>query len=52
MREQIVGQVAAKVRSSLEMDRVMQVAIREIGEALDLDEVEIRLVGEVKDEAA
>ncbi len=44
--EQITGQVAARMRESLDVDAVLQTAIREIGQSLNLTEVEIRLRGE------
>lgn len=47
--EQILGEVATRIRESLDMDTVLQTAIRQIGESLDMAEVEVRMVG---DEAA
>jgi GAF domain-containing protein len=42
-QEQLVGQVTARVRESLDMETVLQTAIRELGEALQMTEVEVRL---------
>jgi len=42
-REQLTGEVTARVRETLDMDTVLQTAIREIGEALGLAEVEVRM---------
>ena len=44
MREQLVGQVASKVRASLDIDSVLQSAAQGIGQALEIDEVEIHIV--------
>lgn len=44
-REQMMAQVAAQVRASLDLETVLQTAIREIGHAMDIDDVEIRLGG-------
>jgi GAF domain-containing protein len=42
-RERLLGDMTARVRETLDMDTVLQTAIREIGEALDLAEVEVQL---------
>lgn len=42
-REQLVGEVTTRVRESLDMDAMLQTAIREIGDALGLAEVEVRM---------
>ena len=44
MREQLVGQVASQVRASLDIDSVLQSAAQSIGQALEIDEVEIHIV--------
>jgi GAF domain-containing protein len=43
LREQLVGEVTAAMRESLDIDQVLQIAAREMRQALDLAEVEIRL---------
>ena len=42
-RERLVGEVTAKIRESLDMESVMQAAVSQMREALDIAEVEIRL---------
>jgi hypothetical protein len=42
-RERLIGEVTARVRETLDMDTVLQTAIREVGEALGLAEVEVRM---------
>jgi GAF domain-containing protein len=42
-RERVTGEVAARMRESLDMDAVLQTAIREMGERLDIAEVEVRM---------
>ncbi|MBN1580594.1 MAG: GAF domain-containing protein [Anaerolineae bacterium] len=42
-REQLIGQVTARVRESLDMNAILQTAAREMGLALDADVVEVRL---------
>jgi len=44
--EQLVGEVAARMRETLDMDTVLQTAIRSIGDALDIAEVEVRMYGD------
>ncbi|MBN1659549.1 MAG: GAF domain-containing protein [Anaerolineae bacterium] len=41
VQERLVGDVTARMRESLDTDTVLRTAIREIGEALDLVEVEV-----------
>ena len=48
-RERLVGRLAARMRESLDIDTVLQVAVREIGEALDLSEVQIRIGNDLDD---
>jgi GAF domain-containing protein len=43
--EQLIGQIAARMRESLDMDTVLQTAIQEIGDALDIDEAQVRMKG-------
>lgn len=43
VREQLIGQVAARVRSTLDIDAVLQTAVQQISHSLHIDEVEIRL---------
>ena len=42
-REQLVGEVTARMRETLDMDTVLQTAIREIGQSLGKVEVEVRM---------
>ena len=42
-QEQLLSEVTARMRETLDMDTVLQTAIREIGAALDFAEVEVRL---------
>ncbi|MBN1811476.1 MAG: GAF domain-containing protein [Anaerolineae bacterium] len=42
-REQLIGEVASRMRETLDMDRMLQTAIREIGETLNIAEVEVRM---------
>jgi GAF domain-containing protein/HAMP domain-containing protein len=43
--ERLVGEVAARMRETLDIDTVLQMAIRSMGEALDIAEVEVRMRG-------
>jgi GAF domain-containing protein len=42
-QDRLLGQVTTRMRETLDMDRVLQTAIREIGEALGIAEVEVRM---------
>lgn len=42
-QDRLLGEVSARVRQTLDMDTVLQTAIREIGEALGIAEVEVRM---------
>ena len=42
-QERLVGNVSSRIRESLEIEAVLQVAAREIGEAFDLSDIVIRL---------
>jgi GAF domain-containing protein len=42
-REQLIGELTSHMRETLDMDRMLQTAVREIGEALDIAEVEVRM---------
>ncbi|GAB4532537.1 MAG: hypothetical protein Kow0063_13210 [Anaerolineae bacterium] len=42
-REQLVGAITARMRETLDMDAVLKTAIREIGDALRLEKVEVRM---------
>jgi GAF domain-containing protein len=42
-REQMIGQVASHMRQSLDIDTVLQTAVQEMRDALELAEVEIRM---------
>ncbi len=43
-RERMTGEISSRIRESLDMDTMLQVAIREIGEALELSRVKVRMV--------
>jgi len=43
VRERLTGEVTARMRETLDVDTVLQTAVREIGEALGLHDVTIRL---------
>lgn len=45
-REQAIGQVAHQLRGSLDIDTVLQTAVREIGEIMGLAEVQVRIAGD------
>ncbi len=47
LRERLTGEIAARMRENLDIDTVLQTAIREIGERLDVAEVEVRMGSEV-----
>lgn len=42
-QERLIGAATARLRETLDMDTVLQVAVREIGEMLDLAEIEVRM---------
>jgi GAF domain-containing protein len=42
-REQLIGEVTAHIRESLDVDTVLQTAVREMQAVLDLSEVELRM---------
>ncbi len=42
-RERLVGEVTGRIRETLNLDTVLQTAVREMGLALDVEEVEVRL---------
>ena len=42
-REQLVGEVTGRIRETLDLNTVLQTAVREMGLALDVDVVEVRL---------
>ncbi|MEJ2560790.1 MAG: hypothetical protein P8186_32125 [Anaerolineae bacterium] len=42
-REQLIGQVAARMREILDVDSVLKTAVREMGEALELHDIAIQL---------
>jgi len=43
VRQQMIGQVATRIRESLDLDVMLQTAASEMREALDLGDVVIRL---------
>ncbi len=47
LRERLTGEIAARMRETLDMDAVLQGTIREIGERLGIAEVEVRMENEV-----
>ncbi|HSJ58661.1 MAG TPA: GAF domain-containing protein, partial [Anaerolineae bacterium] len=42
-RERLLGDVGVRIRETLDMDTVLRTALQEIGRALDLAEVEVRM---------
>jgi GAF domain-containing protein len=42
-REQVIGEVTARMRRTLDVETVLEIAVREIGEALGLAAVDLRL---------
>jgi PAS domain S-box-containing protein len=44
-RERLIGDVTARVRESLDMDTLLQIAVREMQAALKLSEVEVQITG-------
>jgi GAF domain-containing protein len=44
-RERTVGRIAGRVRETLDIDMVLQTAVREISEIIDVTEVEVRISG-------
>ena len=42
-RDRVLGEVAGRMRETLDMDEVIKTAVREIGEALSIAEVEVRM---------
>ena len=42
-RERRIGEISARLRESLDVERVLQTAVREIGEALELYDITIQL---------
>ena len=42
-RDRVLGEVAGRMRETLDMDEVVKTAVREIGEALGIAEVEVRM---------
>lgn len=45
-RERLVAEISARMRETLNVNAVLQTAIREIGDVLGLAEVEVRMRGE------
>jgi len=44
----LTAAVTARMRETLDIDTVLQTAIREIGDAMGITEVEVRLASDVK----
>jgi GAF domain-containing protein len=51
-RERVLGQAAARMRETLDIDTVIQTAVREIQQALDLKAAEVRLALPASDTSA
>jgi GAF domain-containing protein/HAMP domain-containing protein len=51
-REQLIGEATSRLRGSLDIDTVLQTAVRGIGDALGLAEVQVRLKGDREREGA
>jgi len=49
-REQVIGELSARMRESLDMDTVLQTAVQEMAETLNITEVEVRMSDEMTDE--
>jgi PAS domain S-box-containing protein len=47
-QERLTAAVSARMRETLDIDTVLQTAIREIGDAMGITEVEVRLASDVK----
>ncbi|HBY07914.1 MAG TPA: hypothetical protein DEH22_09085 [Chloroflexi bacterium] len=45
-QEQVIGEITSRMREHLDIDSILKTALREIGEKLNLSEVEVRLAGE------
>ena len=45
-RERLIGEVTSHMRESLDVERVLQAAVREFGKTLGADEVKIRLTAD------
>ena len=43
VQERLIGEITGRMRETLDLDTVLQAAVREIGQALDLHDVTIRL---------
>ena len=42
-REQLIGEVASRMRETLDMETVMQTALQEIGDALEIGQIKLRM---------
>ncbi len=51
-RDQIIGELSTQMRTSLDIDQVLQNAVREMVSALNFARVEVRLSGEEPEEAS
>ncbi len=49
-REQLVSSIAARMRETMDMDRVLQIAVQEISRALGLAEAEVRMKSNIPGE--
>jgi GAF domain-containing protein len=48
VEEQLVSEVTAQIRTTLDIDAILQTSVRELRQLFDLDEVEVR-VGDLED---
>lgn len=48
VREELIGEIAARLRESLDIDTVLQMAAREIGESMELAEVTVHMRSDTK----
>jgi GAF domain-containing protein len=49
MREQMTTEITARIRETLDMDTVLQTAIREIGDKLNIAQVQVRMKGQERE---
>lgn len=49
LREQMTTEITARIRETLDMDTVLQTAIREIGEKLNIAQVQVRMKGQQRE---
>jgi GAF domain-containing protein len=49
LREQMTTEITARIRETLDMDTVLQTAIREIGDKLNIAQVQVRMKGQERE---